>query len=110
MMISKELLSEVLGLKQEIELIEYSDITKQLDYYHNRFWRHGSHINIHELAYKCKKWGWKEGYEIVERKTQVDVYKNNKRKAQFIGDSNVAFLPNRVFESGEWIREQKAKV
>jgi len=61
-------------------------------------------INTHELVHKCKEWAWTKNYEIVERKTRVDVYKNNKRVAQFIGDNLVIFLPSRVYEACEWIK------
>ena len=65
MNISKELLSEVLDLKQEIQLVEYSDITKIVNYYHNAFWRQGNHINIYELTHKCKIWALGKGYWIA---------------------------------------------
>jgi len=113
MIISKELLSEVLN-EEVVEIFIFSKNT--IGYYiKDNFNGNGKQIehkiNIHELAHKCKEWTWRQEkiYEIVERKTQVDVYRNGKKVAQFIGDSLIVFLPNRVFRACEWILEQKAK-
>jgi len=111
MSLSKELLNEVLNEEVE-EIFIFSKNT--IGYYiKDNFNGNGKQIehkiNIHELINKCKKWAWGEGYEILERKTQVDIHKNKKRIAQFVGDSLIIFLPNRVYESCEWILEQKAK-
>jgi len=103
-MTSKELLSEVFGW----EVVNVLDSRLE-----NEITLQGAgklnfkNINIHELANKCKKWAFKQGYETVERKNQVDVYIDNKRIAQFIGDKNHIFTPKRVFESCEWVRKQK---
>jgi len=105
MMISKELLSEIYSKNIE----EVHTEGNKVYYYVEGCGIARSSINTHELAHKCKKWAWTKNYEIVERKTQVVVYKNNKRVAQFIGDSLVTFLPNRVYGACEWILEQKAK-
>jgi len=105
---SKELLSEVLPHGENTILK-----IEQEGHWVNIYYEIGglTEINIYELVYKCKKWAWRQEkiYEIVERKTQVDVYRNGKKVAQFIGDSLIVFLPNRVFEACEWISEQKAK-
>jgi len=105
---TKELLSEVYN--EKVFKSEPTTPTILRMYYDEKFLpQEYIDINIHELAHKCKKWAWAKNYEIVERKTQVDVYKNNKRVAQFIGDSLVTFLPGRVYEACEWILEQRAK-
>lgn len=74
-MISKELLSEVLGLK--INLVEIDEARNKVFYYCNQFGRMTGEINIYELAYKCKEWtknkeywavsGYDEGYFCMLR-------------------------------------------
>lgn len=69
-MISKKLLSEVLGVKLAISpyfKIEYINF-ETLQYYDD--FHHGNnrkHINIHELTHKMKAWAWEKGYSIATR-------------------------------------------
>lgn len=74
--ISKELLSEVLG---------YSVLTEgyiKENENNNLYWGmmgcrapddcegYEEHINIHELVYKCKEWAWNEGFIMATYKSQ----------------------------------------
>jgi len=64
--ISKELLIEVLKLKQEIKNVDYEDneiVLEMGDYIDNEHCYDEYAINIHELAHdNCKAWAWDKGY------------------------------------------------
>ena len=51
---SKELLSEVLGLK--INLVEIDEARNKVFYYCNQFGKITGEISTFELAHKCKEW------------------------------------------------------
>ena len=55
-MISKELLSEVLG---NYDFNDYTIINNKLRYHRGHYG-----INIHELAHKCKEWAFSKGYTL----------------------------------------------
>ena len=57
--ISKELLSEVLGYEVE----EVKDVMDSTLYFNNT--KHGDYINIYELAHKCKEWLRSNGFMIT---------------------------------------------
>jgi len=111
--INKKVLSAVLG--KDIKEFTYCNVGDEFDFsgtyleYSKNSTYHGSSIiHLDELVRKCKKWGLSQGYEIVERQTQVDVYKNNKRVVQFIGDSYISFKSTRVYEACEWILKERS--
>ena len=64
-------------------------------------------INTNELVHKCKVKALEYGYEIVEEKNQVKIFDGNKRRARFIGDIKENYKPSRVFDSYEWILDNK---
>lgn len=57
-LLSKELISEVLG--KEVEQERFID-SNSLTYVHNGMY---FDINVYELAHKCKEWAFKNGIEI----------------------------------------------
>ena len=63
-MISKELLSEVLRIPIEsvMSKTDWSDYGELLVF--STDYQHG-HINIYELAHRCKEWILAQGYEIA---------------------------------------------
>ena len=64
-------------------------------------------INTNELVHKCKVKALEYGYEIVEEKNQVKIFDGNKRRARFIGDIKENYKLSRVFDSYEWILDNK---
>jgi hypothetical protein len=64
-MISKELLSEVLGIKYDFVQNSYEGINF-LNY--GNYSEKGEHINIHELAHKCKEWANEKEYALYSGK------------------------------------------
>jgi len=72
-MISKELLSKVLGINvHKVEQIDTSTIYYEWDYLSYEI--NGTDINIYELAHKCKEWAYDNNWFIYERKTPIGTY------------------------------------
>jgi len=78
-MISKELLSEVLGFKvTKIHVIQQdSDGYEDYEFgtvllFSAEGGRHNSKINIHELAYKCKEWCTKYNFKLESELTYLE--------------------------------------
>jgi len=67
-MISKELLSEVLGIKYSFKIEDYNESNlNNLEWWQNEIYKEQMHtINIYELAHKCKEWAFKQGFTIVD--------------------------------------------
>jgi len=85
-MISKELLSEVLN--EEVE-----------------------EINIHELAYKCKKWAYGLGYDIKESKNSLVISKLTSTGHERVLIERYKLhgvKPEDIIEGCQYILEQKA--
>lgn len=110
-MISKELLSEVLG--EDIFQIEYNKYTHDVTYNKSKgnFPNYG-HINIHELAHTCKEWADKLGYEIlsglgyaviIDFHAGTDAYGSPLIKdIEFENNTE----PESVFKACEWLLEK----
>ena len=106
-MISKELLSEVLGSKvRSIEIIN-SSVTYTLCHSVIGY----VYINIYELAHKCKEWATKQKYSFnicyrddwwdrLEKRVHIDFYNNSK---SFQSDTE----PEAIFKASQWILENK---
>jgi len=114
-MISKELLSEALGLNIEsIKGIQKNknSITiwkgKQNTYPYAL--HSGSDINIHELAHKCKEWALTEDYVVVSRSRyklegyDCDIYTKDDH---CIDDFESDTEPEAIFKACQWILENK---
>lgn len=111
-MISKELLSEVLGINILTEVSD-DDLTENNILIYWEFDGSGNdcrNINIYELAHKCKEYlyGGVWTYTIVKEDDAVEVrlYNSITRKSfNFIEWEE----PAAIFKACEWMLEQKAK-
>ena len=80
-MISKKLLSEVLGVKVTAIDTEYTDATVKSNEIDIMYIKDGvsygfsddCKFNIYELAHKCKEWAVTQGFEIIEELNIVRV-------------------------------------
>ena len=113
-MISKELLSEVLPTLK-IEGIEDGK-TKQIDFRTFRYIYQGQncHINIHELAHKCKEWAFKRGYTILSYPTKtllicVETLDTKETCFNTNFENPLLYDPNMNFDVCQWILENKDK-
>ena len=114
-MISKELLSEVLGAEVEfaptcLELangskcIEWKKVTKAES--HTAVGFQG--INIYELAHKCKEWALKYGYQLhsAMRNGNLPIgmltYEQDVLRHYFKADTE----PEVIFKACEWLLEK----
>lgn len=109
--ISKELLSEVLGLN-DIHLILYDEDTKEVNYTRYANFTRGSrdeYINIHELQHKCKEWATEKGYEIVETTFMIRIKRVGQDKQKIweypreMQDAGIYFSPSFTFKACQWI-------
>ena len=110
-MISKELLSEVLGNKIGVVYTQDHLGNKFKTFVRPRYGDFVDEINIYELAFKCKQWAWANGFQINTRRhtlhsdiSSVILYSNG-IIAQAIGTYNTE--PEAIFKAGEWILENK---
>ena len=111
MRVTKELLSEVLGIEvkggnivvqKNLVIFAYADESK---------W---GHINIYELAHKCKKWCFNNGWVLQVRTgntlSVVDIfYSENQEfdiKKQIIENTE----PEAIFKACQWILETKKEL
>ena len=106
---SKELLSEVLGLKTN--LVEIDEARNNVFYYCNKFGRITGEINIYELAHKCKEWALSKNYEIesslfVDGNKKRIGYSQVLRKESPMLQKTADTEPKATFKACEWIMEQ----
>lgn len=111
-MISKELLSEVVGLCCGVKSIRNSEVV----YWFNCIGEvRESSINIYELAYLCKEWASKHHYSVMSGwemthwggAYRVDVFRNSDNI--LFSMSTVKTEPEVIFRACEWILEQVTK-
>ena len=105
-MISKELLSEVLGT----DLTSLGKVS--LEDAHLCLWDSLNDSpymawNIHELAHKCKEWAWKQGYIINSHYAQGDCYARANNMVDFSIDGKGKSEPEAIFKACQWILENK---
>ena len=107
-MISKELLSEVLGfgVYQSIRKDEYAYNDIKLNIINTELLY--DYVNIYELAHKCKEWVLKQGYRIIIDcskdielgirilKNGRDIYSNENKSEQ-----------QAIFKACQWILDNK---
>ena len=117
-MISKELLSEVLNVENE-------RISKKVDrfcfpteniiavsYYMEDGWQH---LNIYELAHKCKEWAISKGYDILSGGLEASLYScyidySDKRYTLQMTPLHHEFAntePEAIFEACQWILDNR---
>lgn len=113
-MISKELLSEVLGIELYWKDMKIKD--NIIIYPHkNGIYNEEKEINIYELAHKCKDYAFDKGYEITESHFTIRIKKLSTgeiRTYEYSEDEQnegITFKPEYSFKACEWIREQKDK-
>lgn len=107
-MISKELLSEVLGYKvKDIVLSTENNLCFFSCNVEHR-------INIHEIVHKCKEWAVGKGYTLVEAPLMLRITRlctnQNKIWEYTLEEQNndEYFKPEYTFKACEWIRTQIA--
>ena len=105
--ISKELLSEVLGtgivaIKEDCQFKNYVVINRNQT------------MNIHELAHKCKEYLLDEGYYLVVHPFKVELFE--KETKDFIRDFHypiqskaIPYDIKRVIEACQWTLDNKDK-
>lgn len=109
-MISKELLSEILGVK--VTEVLTSKTTNFLYYmcldHHNLGENTENSINIYELAYKCKEWAIHKSYHLH---SSLRHHKLRGLSKLVIGDDIEYFEaetePESIFLACQWILENK---
>jgi len=106
-MISKELLSEVLGC--DYCSLKYSSTTIHYEYEFDVMWskamqKNKAKINIYELAHKCKEWALTEGFIIYSSCKSASIYKDLE---YLYGASNEPTEPEAVFKACQWILDNK---
>ena len=122
-MISKELLSEVLGEECFTEVKSYaSDIPdykswlngSQFMYSTCSYKWSGNHINIYELAHKCKEWARSKDYSLGVFNPDVDCFEVSiQHYVKGHGEWNEVFEitsdtePESIFQACKWILENK---
>jgi len=114
-MISKELLSEVLGYKV-FKVKDLKDNRNNISFDHETQIKDGlvskyNFINIHEIDQKCKEWAIKKGYTVVESPLMIrisDVSCMNKIWEYSIEEQkeSIYFKPEYTFKACQWILEQ----
>lgn len=110
-MISKELLSEVLGNKVEsIRLVEKYDgrIGGRVNDLHITFEDYVENINIYEIAYRCKEWAILKGYELHSAWTDVneaylELYSKYLEERKFTTETET----EAIFKACQWILGNK---
>ena len=123
-MISKELLSEVLNIENErisrtVDKFCFPNTnTIAVQYYMTDGWQH---INIYELAHKCKEWAYKKEYALTPMNDfgfgnkDTDNFKSYWTSCYInLRPSNGTHLycvemtsePEAIFKACEWIMEQ----
>jgi hypothetical protein len=114
--ISKELLSEVLG----IEITRIKVKGNILEYNHDFTGYCEDDINIHELAHKCKEWAWGFRNEFRfnlnpaisgEENSKVYIVQlfSSKHTRKLIHGVQADTEPEAIFKACQWILENKAQ-
>ncbi len=112
-LISKELLSEVLGLEKIDDILEsisegFIEYTIEPINSDKGIWEC---INIHELAHKCKEWAKTKGYAMFSAVTKnkaiclYDLW--NKPIDSYEKLSKAPTEPEAVFKACQWIKDNK---
>lgn len=111
-MISKELLSEVLGR----EITEITSRENGVCLYTTYSACLGEY-NIHELAHKVKEWAFWNDYEVITRMRIPDIYRDEHKidygyEINHINNGVVEFSwwidtePEAIFKAGEWVLQK----
>lgn len=125
-MISKELLSEVMGyplsrninecgITRVIGLNESdSDGSLDLDFgYQGLESSHSRYINVYQLSHKCKEWALLNGFEIYSKKTKykgvakIKKYINGSKRKNLICCKIANTEIKAIFDICQWILDNK---
>lgn len=115
--ISKELLSEVLGInsilmgpilepENKIGYLVYGSQNTLQEIRSNH-----KQINIYELAHKCKEWAFKQGYSYLGNKGLINIYSKTETIVAIMDENVVNWFDVYIdFKACEWIlKETNAK-
>lgn len=111
--ISKELLSEVLG--KDVNFVKTISIKGTGLYY--TCVRNGNNsdgrANLHELVFECKSWAYREGYILVEYDYKIVIHEKDSISRDTITNTSIenffAFDPYMVIKACQWILDNKDK-
>jgi hypothetical protein len=111
MMITRELLSEVLGFEIENLWVDGCLIVWKEDGM--------SEINIHELAHKCKEWAFWDDYYVITKFRMPDIYREEKKidcGFELYQQDNLVKQswwidtePEAIFQTCQWILDNRRK-
>jgi hypothetical protein len=109
-MISKELLSEVLGSGEFNGLKSFGSNSDE-NYIVLQYEHYDDSINIHELAYMCKGWAYNNFYSLATQRFGDGwcVTCNPRTFGDGCQFDNIDNEPESVFRACEWILENKGQ-
>ena len=106
--VSKELLSEVLGKEVTIRGFRDEFIPNNFEYLEDLV--NVKIINIHELAYKCKEWAWKKGFYYWYENNRLYIKELYSCKVDLdisIGEFKKPFDVEIDFKACQWILDNE---
>jgi len=107
MLISKELLSEVLG--EKVHYLEQSQIGAEYLAIHLNDGSSKKEINVFELAHKVKSWCYDKGYPLTlfmaNNIVHTRIYLKDDNEKRFYSPEYDE--PDGVFQAGQWILDKK---
>ena len=123
-MISKELLSAVLGIS--LQNIRYNDTTNLYKIFKEDLfnWGDGSYgrwsnleVNIYELAHKCKEWAYSQGYILFSKirlnsslaSCYFDTMGKHDYEDEYHNDFRAETESEAIFKACEWILTKDSK-
>ena len=108
-MISKELLSKVLGYEVEIRGFKDKYIPANFEYIVDMI--DVKTINIYELAHKCKEWAYNQGYVLDCFSKCTEIRKKNEEDILYIERGELfddsSYDISLVFKACQWILDNK---
>ena len=115
-MISKELLSEVLGIDKRLCRLDKVVDNTLFFYTFRNAGEYQNYINIYELAHKCKEWACKEGfilisytkpYKDVKKKGYCQIHHTQDKSRENDKPFNCDFEYESIFKACQWILDNK---
>lgn len=111
MIISKELVCEVLDIDERLCRLDKLIDNTLFFYTLNNTGEYQHYINIYEFAHKCKEWAWLEGNELVSFKVNrigewfctIQILDIHVKRIVFQGKTE----PEAIFKACQWLFENK---